>query len=138
MCYFYAKQCMCKCLNPCIEVYITHSFSVYVWMAEYNEAMKEELCMDVYNFGEIILEILTGWRLTNAAASIHRKSQEVLLREIYNDNEVSSTSSLQEIKLVLEVAVLCTRSRSSDRPSMEDALKLLSGLKHLEEGITSK
>lgn len=107
-------------------------------MAEYNEAMKEELSMDVYNFGEMILEILTGGRLTNAAASIHRKSQEVLLREIYNDNEVSSTSSLQEVKLVLEVAVLCTRSRSSDRPSMEEALKLLSGLKHLEVGITSK
>jgi len=95
-------------------------------MAEYNESMEEELSNDVYNFGKMILEILTGGRLTNAAANIHSKSQETLLREVYNDNEVTSASSMEEIKLVLEVAMLCTRSRSSDRPSMEDALKLLS------------
>lgn len=92
--------------------------------------------MDVYKFGEMVLEILSGGRLTNAAASIHSKPWEVLLREIYNENEVTSANSLQEIKLVLEVAKLCTRSRSSDRPSMEDALKLLSGLKPLEDDRT--
>ncbi|RDX71870.1 Leucine-rich repeat receptor-like protein kinase TDR, partial [Mucuna pruriens] len=108
------------------------------WETEYDEATKEELCMDIYKFGEMILEILTGGRLTNAGASIHSKPLEVLLREIYNENEASSASSLQEIKLVLEVAMLCTRSRSSERPSMEDVLKLLSGLKHLEDGRTSK
>ncbi|KAG5006623.1 hypothetical protein JHK82_024564 [Glycine max] len=99
---------------------------------------KEELCMDIYKFGEMILEIVTGGRLTNAGASIHSKPWEVLLREIYNENEGTSASSLHEIKLVLEVAMLCTQSRSSDRPSMEDVLKLLSGLKHLEDGRTSK
>ena len=94
--------------------------------------------MDIYKFGEMILEIVTGGRLTNAGASIHSKPWEVLLREIYNENEGTSASSLHEIKLVLEVAMLCTQSRSSDRPSMEDVLKLLSGLKHLEDGRTSK
>ncbi|OIV98497.1 hypothetical protein TanjilG_18781 [Lupinus angustifolius] len=105
---------------------------------EHNEAMQEELCMDIYKFGEMILEILTSGRLTNAAASIHSKPWEVLLRETYNENEVSSASSLQEIKLVLEVAKLCTRSRSSDRPSMEETLKLLSGLKPLKDDTTQE
>ncbi|CAJ1975571.1 unnamed protein product [Sphenostylis stenocarpa] len=108
------------------------------WEAEYDVATKEELCMDIYKFGEIILEILSAGRLTNAGASIHSKPWEVLLREIYNENEASSASSLQEIKLVLEVAMLCTRSKSSDQPSMEDVLKLLSGLKHLDDDRTSK
>ena len=86
--------------------------------------------MDIYNFGEIILEILTNGRLTNAGASIQSKPRDVLLGEIYNENEAGSTNSLQEeIKLVLDVALLCTRSRPADRPSMEDALKLLSGFK---------
>lgn len=107
-------------------------------MTEYDEATKEDLCMDIYKFGDMILEILTGGRLTNAGASIHSKQWEVLLKEIYNENEASSASSLQEIKLVLEVAMLCTRSRSTDRPSMENVLKLLSGLKHLDDGRTSK
>ncbi|XP_027186406.1 uncharacterized protein [Cicer arietinum] len=105
---------------------------------EYNEELKEELCNDIYNFGKMILEILTGGRFTSVAASIQSKSHEVLLREVCNGNEVSSTSSIQDIKLVLEVAMLCTRSRSSDRPSMDDALKLLSRLKDLEDHKNSK
>ncbi|XP_017983640.1 PREDICTED: leucine-rich repeat receptor-like protein kinase TDR [Theobroma cacao] len=95
-----------------------------------NDAIKEELYMDIYNFGEIILEVLTNGRLTNAGASIQSKPKDVLLREVYNDSEAGSTNSLQEeVKLVLDVAMLCTRSRPADRPSMEEALKLLSGLK---------
>jgi hypothetical protein len=95
--------------------------------------------MDVYNFGEIIVEILTNGKLTDAGTSIHSKPREVLLRDIYNENEADSKPSVQEeIKLVLEVAFLCTRSRTSDRPSMEDALKLLSGLKPQDNDRTSK
>jgi len=110
----------------------------FIFNAEYNEAIKEELRNDVYNFGKMILEILTGKRLTSEAASIDNKSREVLLREVCNGNEVVSASTIQEIKLVLEVSMICTKSRSSDRPSMEDALKLLSGLKHSEDDKTSK
>lgn len=91
--------------------------------------MKEEFYADVYKFGEMILEILTNGRLKNAAASINTEPREVLLREIYDENYLSSASSMQEIKQVLEVALLCTRHKSCDRPSMEDTLKLLSGSK---------
>jgi len=86
----------------------------------------------------MILEILTGKRLTSAAASIDNKSREVLLREVCNGNEVASASTVQEIKLVLEVSMICTKSRSFERPSMEDALKLLSGLNRSEDDKTSK
>lgn len=97
---------------------------------EFYNAMKEEMYMDVYCFGEIILEILTNGRLTNAGSSLQNKPLDGLLGEMYNENEVGSSSSLQdEIKLVLDVALLCTRSTPSDRPSMEEVLKLLSGLK---------
>ncbi|XP_059637821.1 leucine-rich repeat receptor-like protein kinase TDR [Cornus florida] len=97
---------------------------------EVSTAIKEELCMDIYNFGEVILEILTNGRLTNAGESVQSKPREVVLREIYNDNEVGSSNSFQEeIKQVIDVALLCTRRRSSDRPSMEEALKLLLGPK---------
>ncbi|KAG6625704.1 leucine-rich repeat receptor-like protein kinase TDR [Carya illinoinensis] len=105
----------------------------------HSAAIKEELYMDVYNFGDIILEILTNGKSTNTGTSFHNKPREVLLREIYNENEVYSNITVQEeIKLVLEVAFLCTRSRTCDRPSMEDALKMLSGLKPQDNKITSK
>lgn len=86
--------------------------------------------MDIYNFGEIVLEILTNGRLTDAGGIVQNMPRDALLREIYSDDEVGSTALLQEeIMTVLEVALLCTRNRSSDRPSMEDVLKLLSGPK---------
>lgn len=46
--------------------------------------------------------------------------KEEFLREDCNGNKVASDSTMQEIKLVLEVAMLCTKSRSSDRPSVKD------------------
>ncbi|KAK6783530.1 hypothetical protein RDI58_016984 [Solanum bulbocastanum] len=97
---------------------------------EIERAIQEELYRDIYNFGELILEILTNGKLSNAAMSIQNTSKEVLLREVLDENDVAPSSSVQEeIKLVLEVASLCTRVRPSDRPSMEDALKLVTGLK---------
>ncbi|KAJ4959127.1 hypothetical protein NE237_026238 [Protea cynaroides] len=97
---------------------------------DFNSAIKDELCRDIYNFGEVLLEILTNGKLTNGEASIHSTPRDRILREIYDENEVGSIGELrEETKLVLEVALLCTRSIPSDRPSMEDALKLLSGLR---------
>lgn len=105
-----------------------------------NSAVEEELCRDVYSFGEMVLEILTNGRLTNSGASLQSKAREVVLREIYNENEIGSNISFQEeMKRVLEVATLCTRSRPSDRPSMEDTLKLLSGsTSHKKKSPTSE
>lgn len=106
---------------------------------EFNRFIKDELYMDVYNFGELVLEILTNGKLTNAGTSIQSMPMEVVLREIYNENEVDLETSVQEeIKLVFEVALFCTRSRTCDRPSMEESLKLLSGLRPQDSNIIPK
>ncbi|KAL1165129.1 hypothetical protein V6Z11_A06G111000 [Gossypium hirsutum] len=98
---------------------------------EFNDAIKDELYKDIYNFGELILEILTNGKVIKGGASIQSKPKDVVLREMYDENEAGSTNSLQEdeMKQVVDVALLCTKSRAVDRPSIEDALKLLSGLK---------
>lgn len=76
------------------------------------------------------MEIITNGRMKNAGESIRKKQKEAILKEIYNENEADSSKSLQEeINLVTEIALRCTTTRSSDRPSMQDVLKLLSGLK---------
>ncbi|XP_050234848.1 leucine-rich repeat receptor-like protein kinase TDR [Mercurialis annua] len=118
-----------------LEEMIRDSSSPTISMKEtgeiFNSRIKDNLYADIYGFGEVILEILTNGRLANAGRSIQSKPKEVLLREVYNQSEAGSSSeSIQEeIKLVVEVALICTRSRAADRPSMEDALKLLSGFK---------
>ncbi|KAF9614403.1 hypothetical protein IFM89_018548 [Coptis chinensis] len=97
---------------------------------EIDATIKEDLSRDIYSFGEVLLEVLSNGRLTNAGKSMQNKPKEIILKDIYDENEVSSSGTLkEEIKLVLEVALLCTRCRPSDRPSINEALKLLSGLK---------
>ncbi|KAL2898693.1 Leucine-rich repeat receptor-like protein kinase TDR [Bienertia sinuspersici] len=94
-------------------------------------SIKEELYMDIYNFGKIILEILTNGRIKNVTKSLLSKPTSDLLEEICSENEVTPENSLRkEISLVLEVALLCTKNRSSDQPSMKDVLNLLSGSIH--------
>ncbi|XP_010245532.1 PREDICTED: leucine-rich repeat receptor-like protein kinase TDR [Nelumbo nucifera] len=108
---------------------ITGAFSAS-GTGDLSTTIKEELHRDIYSFGEVLVEILTNGRLTNGGENIHSRTKEVILREIYNENEVSTANSLkEEINLVFEVALLCTRRRPSDRPSMEEALTLLSGLR---------
>ncbi|XP_023546962.1 leucine-rich repeat receptor-like protein kinase TDR isoform X2 [Cucurbita pepo subsp. pepo] len=97
---------------------------------EFNNATEEELWMDVHSFGAIVLEIISNGRLTSAGSSTQNKARDLLLREIYKENGISSpNSSKEEIKQVLDLALVCTRSRPSNRPSMEDVLKLLSEIK---------
>ncbi|KAK1418427.1 hypothetical protein QVD17_27571 [Tagetes erecta] len=99
---------------------------------EYKGLMEQDLKEDIFHFGEVVLEILTNGKRKNGGISIHKTSKDVLLKEIYDDNEVSaslsSKSTQEEIKLVLEVVLRCTSSKQSDRPSMEDVLKILSRL----------
>ncbi|XP_031098619.1 leucine-rich repeat receptor-like protein kinase TDR [Ipomoea triloba] len=92
---------------------------------------KEEVYMDIYNFGKLVMEILTNGRAEGVeAVNMQTKPKDALLREILNENDIPPSNAIRdEVKVVLEVGLLCTRSRALDRPSMEDAVKLLSGLK---------
>ncbi|KAD4180140.1 hypothetical protein R6Q59_023569 [Mikania micrantha] len=102
--------------------------------AEYNGLMDHDIKDDIFDFGELVLEIVTNKRRKNGGISIHKTPKDVLLNEIYKDNEVSASSSSsksiqEEIKLLLEVVLSCTASKHSDRPSMEDVLRTLLGMK---------
>ncbi|KAL3535966.1 hypothetical protein ACH5RR_004427 [Cinchona calisaya] len=97
---------------------------------EVTTSTRDQLHKDVYNLGELILEILTDGGLTNADFRMKTTSKDVLLREIFDQNDISPSSSIQEeIKLVFDVALLCI-SRPSDRPSMQDVMQLLSKSKN--------
>lgn len=87
-------------------------------------SIKEEMYADIYNFGKVILEILTNGRIKDVTKSIQSKAIEDLLEEICSEQVYLR----KEISLVLEVALLCTRSRPSEQPSMKDVLNRLSGL----------
>ncbi|KAK4757295.1 hypothetical protein SAY87_007422 [Trapa incisa] len=101
---------------------------------EFSSAIKDQIEMDIFNFGEIIVDILTNGRLAGAGESIQSKSKDVLLREICSSGNrfVPDGSVKEEVKLVLEIALLCTQRQAADRPTARDALKLL--MEHKKPG----
>ncbi|KAL7093365.1 hypothetical protein ACP275_11G036600 [Erythranthe tilingii] len=94
--------------------------------------IRDELCMDVYNFGELVLEILSNGRVASASEIMETSKLDSFVRE------VADNSFKEEVNSVIEVVLLCTRSRPFERPSMQEALKLLSGLKSVKNGNACK
>ncbi|KAH9622944.1 hypothetical protein KSS87_016691 [Heliosperma pusillum] len=93
---------------------------------QYN-TIKEELSTDIFNYGEIILEMLTNGRVNNVRKNAQRKTKDDVLEEVCKVVGVGKQDSLRkEIDLLLQVALLCINSSASDRPSIEVILKLLS------------
>ncbi|GFP97053.1 leucine-rich repeat receptor-like protein kinase tdr [Phtheirospermum japonicum] len=95
-------------------------------MGGFGTSITDEVCTDVYNFGKLILEVVTNGRLANASEITQKEDSLLLIREVARENSIDQ----EDLKSVIEVALLCTRSR----PSMQVALKLLSGLKSITNG----
>ncbi|KAI3496048.1 hypothetical protein L1887_38398 [Cichorium endivia] len=119
-------------MEPCLAEFAFKTISA-LESGEYNGLMEHELKDDIFNFGELVLEILTNGKKKNGGVSVHRTPKDVLLNEIFNENEVGSSSSSkstqEEIKLVLELILGCTTNKVADRPTMEEVLKILLRLK---------
>ncbi|CAA0819958.1 Leucine-rich repeat transmembrane protein kinase family protein [Striga hermonthica] len=88
-------------------------------------SLCDELHMDVYNFGQLILEVVTGCKLANASDTMKSKSEDLIAEIARANANFISVLSQDDVKLVVEVALLCMNSR----PSMQDVVKLLTGLK---------
>ncbi|CDY27242.1 BnaA09g35600D [Brassica napus] len=114
-------------MEPCLGEfgfkYMLHLNKGLVSSDQMNDVIRAEQQKDVYSFGELVLEILSNGKLRDAGRLVHNKPKDVLLREVYAENE---NVVEQEVKRVVEVALLCISSNHSDRPSMEDALRFLS------------
>ncbi|KAG2328847.1 hypothetical protein Bca4012_021527 [Brassica carinata] len=116
-----------KNMEPCLgefgSKYMLHLNKGLVSSDQMNDVIRAEKQKDIYSFGELVLEILTNGKLRDAGRVVDNKPKDVLLREVYAENE---NGFEQEVKRVVEVALLCISSNQSDRPCMEDALRSLS------------
>ncbi|CAI9110526.1 OLC1v1010572C1 [Oldenlandia corymbosa var. corymbosa] len=115
---------------------------------EYGYTMKITEKSDVYSFGVVLLELITGKRpvdpyfgeskdivkwVTEVASSIPEQGGanesvgicDEFLDQIIDPRMKPSTSEMQEIKVVLNVALQCVSSLPLSRPSMRRVVELL-------------
>ncbi|KAJ7540903.1 hypothetical protein O6H91_10G035500 [Diphasiastrum complanatum] len=115
---------------------------------EYAYTMKVDEKSDIYSFGVVLLELLTGKRpaepefgdAVNIVEWVRSKVQtKEGVVEVLDANIGASCSSVQEeMMLLLRVALLCTSKSPRDRPSMRDVVTMLSEAKPRRKSIIEK
>ncbi|KAJ8749059.1 hypothetical protein K2173_013666 [Erythroxylum novogranatense] len=101
---------------------------------EYGYTLKVDEKIDIYSYGVVLLELLTGKQpldpefgeSVDIVEWIRRKIRDNRsLEEVLDPNVGSCKHVQEEMLLVLRVALLCTAKLPKDRPSMRDVLTML-------------
>ncbi|XP_075100310.1 putative inactive leucine-rich repeat receptor-like protein kinase At3g03770 isoform X2 [Nicotiana tabacum] len=101
----------------------------HTFPAGYKEREKYEEKLDVYDFGVILLEIITGRQINtrNDILVLHNKLQVSIMgneasRRNVVDPTVRSSCSDESLKTMIEICCRCFYEDPVGRPSMEDVL----------------
>ncbi|KAL0356203.1 UNVERIFIED_CONTAM: LRR receptor-like serine/threonine-protein kinase [Sesamum radiatum] len=95
---------------------------------------------DVYSYGIVLLEIITGKKPVDPSfpdgqhviqwARDHLKSKKDPVNIIDQKLQGHPDTQVQEILQALGIALLCTSNRPEDRPTMKDVVALLKEIRH--------
>ncbi|KAL6210775.1 hypothetical protein ACLB2K_016007 [Fragaria x ananassa] len=101
---------------------------------EYGYTLKVDEKIDIYSYGVVLLELLTGKRPLDPEFGesidivewIRRKIRDNKCLEEVLDPSVGNSKHVQEeMLLVLRIALVCTTKLPKDRPSMRDVITML-------------
>ncbi|KAE8701409.1 Leucine-rich repeat receptor-like protein kinase PXL1 [Hibiscus syriacus] len=113
---------------------------------EYGYTLKVDEKIDIYSFGVVLLELLTGKRpldsefgeSINIVDWIKRKvGDNKALEEALDPNLGNCKHIQEEMLLVVRIALLCTAKHPKDRPSMRDVITMLGEAKPRRKSSSS-
>ncbi|XP_020081626.1 LRR receptor-like serine/threonine-protein kinase ERECTA isoform X2 [Ananas comosus] len=96
---------------------------------EYARTSRLNEKSDVYSYGVVLLEILTGKKAVDNECNLHHlilsKATNNAVMETVDPDVSSTCKDLGEVKKVFQLALLCTKRQPSDRPTMHEVTRVL-------------
>ncbi|XP_010917192.1 uncharacterized protein [Elaeis guineensis] len=96
---------------------------------EYARTSRLNEKSDVYSYGIVLLELLTGKKAVDNECNLHQlilsKTATNAVMETVDPDITSTCKDLGEVKKVFQLALLCTKRQPSDRPTMHEVTRVL-------------
>ncbi|KAG8373382.1 hypothetical protein BUALT_Bualt11G0018400 [Buddleja alternifolia] len=104
---------------------------------EYLSTGKSSEKTDVFGYGIMLLELVTGQRAIDFSR-LEEEDDVLLLDHVKKlqrdkkldaivDPNLNSNYNIQEVEMLIQVALLCTQSSPEDRPAMSEVVRMLEG-----------
>uniref|UniRef100_A0A453PRJ4 Protein kinase domain-containing protein n=1 Tax=Aegilops tauschii subsp. strangulata TaxID=200361 RepID=A0A453PRJ4_AEGTS len=99
---------------------------------EYARTSRLNEKSDVYSYGIVLLELLTGKKPVDNECNLHHlilsKAADNTVMEMVDPDITATCKDLGEVKRMFQLALLCSKRQPSDRPTMHDVVHVLSCL----------
>lgn len=104
---------------------------------EYLSTGKSSGRTDVFGYGIMLLELVTGQRAIDFSR-LEEEDDVLLLDHVKKlerenrldaivDRNLNKSYNIQEVEMMIKVALLCTQSSPEDRPAMSEVVRMLEG-----------
>ncbi|KAF1886352.1 hypothetical protein Lal_00045584 [Lupinus albus] len=87
---------------------------------------------DVYSYGVVLLELLTGRKAVDNESNLHHmilsKTASNAVMETVDPDITATCKDMGAVKKVYQLALLCTKRQPADRPTMHEVTRVLGSL----------